>query len=129
MSAPIPALTPEENAIAEQLYRRVGRACCLSAKALAAQTGLSPRRVGQIIKHLVERHGMPIGSTCAWPRAGYWWIATADEALATRNSLLRRAVSILARVRAVDKADWLPPLMNQLAMRLKEDPPDANETL
>lgn len=116
----IPPMTREEKAVAAILTEHRGRAKAIMARRLAELAGLDERRLRQVIKHLVERHHMAIGSTTSVP-PGYYLITDPRERAAVRRSLMRRALSILERARAYDRAGWVHQLAGQLALKIQED--------
>lgn len=121
IQAPRRPLTEHESALLLLLTHHVGQRQAIQAAALAAATGLTERHVRAVVKHLVERHGVAVGSSPRQPYAGFWLIQSAEELWRTRNSLLRRALSILRRVKIYDRAAWVEVLLGQLEWQLHEE--------
>jgi len=89
-----------------------GRESAISAGDLAADAGCSERKVRAIIAHLVEEHGLMIGSH---PSKGFFIIRDrADLDLAERQ-LKSRAMAILKRWSRLTKKS-IPVLAKQLEM-------------
>lgn len=76
--------------------RHQGRASAITVEIISELTGIAPRQVRDIVKHLIEHHHARIGSALTRP-AGYYMIATDDEAAQNELTLRRLALSILTR--------------------------------
>lgn len=120
MAAGAPEMTELERRVTDLLARRRGRSKAVPVPVLARAVGLEERELRRVVKHLIERHRLPIGASSGRP-PGYYLIASADELDQTRRSLLRRATSILRRARAYDRAGWVDDLIGQLRLFLGED--------
>lgn len=90
----------EERAVMRAL--RYGRSAARSVPTLAEETGLPPRRVQSIVKHLIFRHGVPVGTSMGRP-AGNYLIDDPEDLEATTELLRVRAIQSLARVAALQK--------------------------
>lgn len=93
-------LSHDELVVLSALRGHMGRATAVSVPDLAARVGMAPRRAQQVVKDLVERHGIPVGSTSASDRPGWFLCATDEERAEARRSLTDRALSILRRAKA-----------------------------
>lgn len=113
----IPEMTKDELTIAMWIESRLGPRQAIPVAELSLRTGLDERRVRQIVKHLIERHYLPIGSSVN--PGGYYTISDNNERLRVRRALIRRAVSILERARAYDRGNWINGLIGQLEMQLE----------
>lgn len=72
-----------------------GRSAAVSSTIIEARTGLSERKIQQVIRSLRMRHGYPIGAAVESPM-GYY-IAVKQEELADMARALRsRALKVLA---------------------------------
>jgi|LSQX01.1.fsa_nt_gb predicted DNA-binding transcriptional regulator YafY len=117
-------MTPTETLVAALVIERRGRNQAVGVAELAGRTGLDDRTVREIVKHLVEEYGLPIGSSPGDP-AGYYLIQENSERMQVRNSLLRRAVSILRRAKAYEKAGWVNSLIGQLELQIAANQEEA----
>jgi hypothetical protein len=113
-------MSPEERRVAEIIAKCRGRGKAVQARHVGYKVGLPERKVREIIKKLVEQHHLPIGSTSAVD-GGYYMITDLKELRQVRASLVRRAVSILGRAKAYDRAGWVAEMAGQLAMKLEAD--------
>ena len=88
-----PSLSPEECAVLSCLGHGRGAAC--SSTEIERRTGLSERKIQQVIRNLRMKHGQPIGAAVDEP-FGYY-IANKQEELADMARALRkRALKVLA---------------------------------
>ena len=88
-----PSLSPEECAVLSCLGH--GRGAAVSSTEIVKRTGLSERKVQQVIRSLRMKHGYPIGAAVEEP-FGYY-IADKQEELADMARALRsRALKVLA---------------------------------
>lgn len=108
-------ITREEAVISRIIEAHPGRQNAIPVGELAARTGIDERRVRDIVKHLIERHGLPVGSSTVEP-PGYYLIVDNKERLEVRRSLVRRALSILERARAYDRGGLVAKLVGQLKL-------------
>lgn len=109
-------LTDDERTVLGVLRAHRGRAAAIHKESLAAQAGLSVRHSRQVIAHLIERHGQPIGSASRFP-AGYFVVETAEEAAQAAQELRSRIVRLamrLARLQRNTPADCLAQLRLEL---------------
>jgi len=88
-----PSLSPDEVAVLALLGH--GRGAAVSSTEIVKRTGLSERKVQQVIRSLRMKHGYPIGAAVEEP-FGYY-IADKQEELADMARALRsRALKVLA---------------------------------
>lgn len=59
------------------------------------------RKVREAVKHLVEVHGLPIGSVHHAP-AGFFLMCSPEDVAATEAHLLKGTLSMLRRLRAIN---------------------------
>lgn len=90
----------EERAVAGSL--RWGSAAARQVPEIAAAADLPARQVQRIIRHLVDDHGWPIGTSMAEPFGNYL-IDSAGELDQTVALLRSRGISILARAAALNR--------------------------
>jgi hypothetical protein len=88
----------EERAVAAEL--RWGSAAARQVPEIAAAAGIPARRVQVIIKHLVDDHSWPIGTSMAEPFGNYL-IDSSDDLQQTVALLRGRGISMLARAAAL----------------------------
>jgi hypothetical protein len=81
---------------------RIGREQAITVAELSSLTGVGPREIRDIVKELIETHQVRIGSSLGNP-AGYYMIATMDEAEQNERTLRRLGLSILTRAAAIRK--------------------------
>lgn len=94
------------------LARHQGKANGIRARDLAAQLGITPRRLRKLITELREKDGNAI---CGRPSSGYFLPLTGDELQETCAFLEHRALHslrMLARMRRVS----MPDLIGQLKL-------------
>ncbi len=127
-TALIGRMTADEIRVAKIITKCRGRARAITARQIAYKTGIDGRRVRDIIKALVEEQHMAVGSSPAAP-AGYYIITDPAELRQVRRSLVGRAVSILNRARAYDRAGWVKEMAGQLSMRLEADQTEEQYSL
>ncbi|MBE3574561.1 MAG: hypothetical protein IMW99_03765 [Firmicutes bacterium] len=120
-----PEMTQEEKDVAAWIETRHGAQQAISVGDLAQRTGLDERRVRQIVKHLIERHFLPIGSSVH--PGGYYVITDDGERRRVRRALIRRALSILERAKVYDRGPWIHSLIGQLEMQLGETAQDGKQ--
>ena len=75
---------------------RKGRECSITVANISEITGIPPRTVRDIVKGLIEKHLIRIGSSLGNP-PGYYMIATKEEAEQNERTLRRLGLSILTR--------------------------------
>ncbi|MDI3480809.1 MAG: hypothetical protein PWQ97_464 [Tepidanaerobacteraceae bacterium] len=105
------------------LKNHVGRDNAISVPEFAKRMELKEYVARRLVKHLVEKHYWPIGSSTQ-PPPGYYIITEDKEILWTKASLIHRALSILERARVYDKAGWVHELMGQIRMKMEADSHD-----
>jgi len=115
-------LTAEARAVLSTVQRHRGRGRAVGLEVVAGLTGLSERNVQEIIAHLIEHHGYPIGSAVKKPM-GYFLIETQDELDESVSQLLHRLTALARRIAAL-KHSTTPLVLQQLALDL-DQPPEA----
>jgi predicted ArsR family transcriptional regulator len=73
---------------------RHGRQQAITVDSIAESAGIPSRTVRDIVKHLIENHHIMIGSSLGRP-AGYFMIATKEEAEQNERTLRKLGISIL----------------------------------
>jgi len=91
-----PDLSFEEEKVSRLIKSHVGRDQAIAVRALALQTGLDEKRVREVVRELIIRHGEPIGSTPGSP-PGYYILRSQDEINRAYQSLLDRGKAIIFR--------------------------------
>ncbi len=110
-------LSDEEARAMEILRRHPGRKRAIQVRGIAACLAMDERYTRDLVRHLIDKHGAPIGSATSEP-AGYYWIVSVEEAIATYEALRHRGISILSRAARV-KGIALPELLGQLRLELE----------
>ena len=99
VAAPVP-LTDAESRILSLIQR--GRENAISMSALAEAVGIATRELQDVIKHLIEDHGVLIASATG-KNHGYYYPVTEDELVSARAQIIHRIQSLARRLRAIDK--------------------------
>ena len=118
-------MTERERVAAGVIERHRGKDAPIAREHLAALVGCSTRDVEQLVKHLIERHGCPIGSCCGSKVHGYYTITDAEDLARTAENLRARAMSLLkrlARLRQTTELDVLGQLRLDLETELLGGP-------
>ncbi len=84
------------------IRRHAGRDHAVSVEEISRLSGVAPRQVRDIVKGLIERHRVRIGSALKKP-AGYYMIETREEAEQNELTLRRLGLSVLSRAAAIRK--------------------------
>jgi hypothetical protein len=113
-SASTPALSPDERAVLDVLVRYRGRQEAVGLEIVAGIAGISERKVQEIVVHLIERHGWPIGSAVKSPM-GYFLIENEEELAESLSQLVHRLTALARRIAAL-KHSTLPIVLHQLAL-------------
>ena len=79
-----------------------GRENAISMSALAGAVGISTRELQDVIKHLIEDHGVLIASATG-KNHGYYYPVTEDELISARAQIIHRIQSLARRLRAIDR--------------------------
>lgn len=107
----------QERRVMDLLRGRRGRMLAIGKAELASQTGIHERTIRDIIKHLIEAHGEPIGSTSGEPH-GYYLIGTPDEQAHAEHELRHRIIE-LARRLACLRRNQPDEVLGQLLLELQ----------
>jgi DNA-binding MarR family transcriptional regulator len=99
------------------IRRHEGRGNAIAVDQITEQTGIAPRQVRDIVKGLIERHRVRIGSALR-PPAGYYIIKTAEEAEENEKTLRRLGISILARA-AVLKGIGIEEYLKRIQVKIE----------
>ncbi len=91
-----------EVVIADEIRQRRGREAAIGMRELAAACGVNSRLVQRFVKHLIEAHGEPIGSSTVKP-TGYYWLDHPDDVAAAVRQLEHRLVSLAVRIARLKK--------------------------
>lgn len=83
------------------LLAHKGRENAIAVPKAAEAAGLAMRHAQDVVKALIEEHGVPVGSSYEKP-AGWYLVATDAEREENRTALRSRALSILRRAKAFD---------------------------
>ena len=90
------SMDTEEQQVLGLIRVRVGREQAIMVASIAEHTAIPPRTVRDIVKGLIEKHHIRIGSSLGNP-AGYYMIETMEEAEQNERTLRRLGISILTR--------------------------------
>ncbi len=107
-------LTPEEALIVSLLASHRGKDSAVKAQVMEERFNMSNVEVRKTIRHLIDFHGMCIGSS----GAGYFMAETPDEIDAVTRSLRHRGISSLARAAKLQKAA-VEEVFNQARLELE----------
>lgn len=88
-----PSLSPEECAVLSCLGH--GRQAAVSSTEIERRTGLSERKIQQVIRNLRMKHGQPIGAAVDEP-FGYYIADKQEELADMARALRKRALKVLA---------------------------------
>ncbi len=91
-----------EAVIADEIRAHRGRQAAIGMRELAAACGVETRFLQRIVKHLIEDHGEPIGSSTVKP-TGYYWLDDPDDVAASVRQLEHRLVSLAVRIARLRK--------------------------
>lgn len=114
-----PELSVQELQVLDQLSFCQGNENAVPVEELAKLTGIDDRVVQKIVKHLIEEHHYPIGSSTGKPN-GYYWITTAAEQQRSEAQLEHRIISTarrLARLRKNTPAE----VLGQMILTLNQE--------
>jgi hypothetical protein len=95
-------LSEGESLVLAEIRACPGLAFALPVDEVARRTGIDDRTVQELVKHLIEEHGYPIGSATGDPH-GYYWITTAEEQARAEQQLVHRIISIARRLARLRK--------------------------
>lgn len=112
----IMGLSDPEAAVLACVQACLGMAQAKPVDQVAEETGVDPRVVQKIVKHLIERHRCAIGSATGDPH-GYYWIATADEQGRAEQQLKNRIIHTAQRLAALKK-NTPDEILGQIRMEL-----------
>ncbi|MYC16248.1 MAG: hypothetical protein F4Y39_21185 [Gemmatimonadetes bacterium] len=111
-------LTPDESLVWDMLSTsHRGRDEAVTQAVLSVAAGMPARRLRNIIKSLVQVHGLPVGSTPHSP-AGYFVVETPEELAEIVERYYRGALSLLYRMRRL-KDIPIGDLAEQLMLDLR----------
>lgn len=108
-------MTVEQSLIHEIIKSHHGKESAISAAEIVALTGIGDRKMRDIVKTLVEDHGIPIGS-CP---AGFFIAVTEKEILGVFRTYLSWAFSLLKRASAFKRNSHLDEILGQLRLELE----------
>ena len=100
------------------IQKRRGRDHAISVADISESTGIPPRVVRDIVKHLIECHAIRIGSALSAP-SGYYMIETMEEAEQNEQTLRRLGISILTRAAVLKKltvAEYIREIQGELGL-------------
>ncbi len=111
------SMDSESQHVLSLIRVRNGRSEAISVASLTERTGIPPRTVRDIVKGLIEKHHIRIGSSLGNP-PGYYMIATNEEAEQNERTLRRLGISILTRAAVLRKLT-IEEYMKQLQGELR----------
>ena len=97
---------------------RNGRSKAISVASLTERTAIPARAVRDIVKGLIEKHHIRIGSSLGNP-PGYYMIVTKEEAEQNERTLRRLGISILTRaamLRKLTVKEYMKRLQEELLL-------------
>ena len=97
---------------------RVGRSMALSVNTIAGLTSIPARTVRDIVKGLIEKHHVRIGSSLGNP-PGYYMIENKEEADQNERTLRRLGLSILTRaavLRRLTVQEYMREIQGELGL-------------
>lgn len=106
----------DELAVWGIIRGHIGHERAVSVEAISERSGVAPRQVRDIVKGLIERHRVRIGSSLVNP-AGYYLIETDEEAERNERTLRRLGLSVLTRA-AVLKRLTVAEYLRRVQMEL-----------
>jgi sugar-specific transcriptional regulator TrmB len=106
----------DEIAVYGIIRGHTGLESAVSVGAISERSGVPPRQVRDIVKGLIERHRVRIGSSLSNP-PGYYLIATDEEAERNERTLRRLGLSVLTRA-AVLKRLTVAEYMKRLQVEI-----------
>ena len=110
-------LTEREKAFMHVLSQHKGRERAISVPEMAKAVGVDEREAQNIKRHLVESHGVCIGSSCGRP-PGWYQPLTQQEVNATVRQYRHRLIS-LARLIAKTEQSTPAEILGQLKLQLE----------
>ena len=119
-----PDLSFEEEKVSRLIKCHVGRDQAIAVRALALQTGLDEKRVREVVRELIIRHGEPIGSTPGNP-PGYYILSSQDEINRAYQSLLDRGKAIIFRASRLRQFS-VDEVLGQIKLEFDHGPRDPD---
>lgn len=110
-------LAKDERSVLRVLRHHQGRASAVGLMELSRLTGVPTRHVQDVVAHLVERHGVPIGSAVKKPM-GYFLIESQADREESLAQLMHRIRALAKRIAALQRSTT-PIVLQQLAMDLE----------
>jgi len=95
-------LSAHEAAVLRIISAHRGVATAMSVGEVARAANLHSRVAQDVVKGLIEVHGVPVGTSSSSTRPGWYLCATAEELSQNREALRHRALSVLRRAKAFD---------------------------
>jgi hypothetical protein len=108
-------LTKEEQTVVNQLWP--GRLNATGVAKISKTTGINDRRVRQIVRHLIDDHGLCIGSATDEP-AGYFIATDPGEVADIVGAMRHRGISILVRASRIS-GNSLTEIIHQGVLELE----------
>ncbi len=108
------SLMPDEERICRLLEKHIGKDAAVKASVMEELFGMSNVEVRKVVRHLIDFHGMCIGSS----GAGYFIARTPDEIATVTRSLRHRGISILVRAAKIQRSA-VEEVFNQARLELE----------
>lgn len=96
------ALSDDESRLLRAIRSHQGHDQAVPVDVAAQRAGLHPRRAQDVVKDLIEKHGVPIGSSSSASKPGWYLCVDEEERRHNRDALRGRALSILRRAKAFE---------------------------
>jgi len=112
------SMDSESQQVLGLIRGRVGRSTAISVSAIAGLTSIPARTVRDIVKGLIEKHHIRIGSSLGNP-PGYYMIETKEEADQNERTLRRLGLSILTRaavLRRITVKEYMKELQTEMGI-------------
>ena len=97
------SMSTDSQVVCSIIRCRFGKQRAVSVEQIADMTGIPPRTVRDIVKHLIEHHQIRIGSSLGNP-PGYYMIATKEEAEQNETELSEKAESVSGDIETLSEA-------------------------
>lgn len=112
--------TPVEALVAGLIWRRAGRRCPIPIAEIQRQTGLSERKVKEVVEGLRVTHRAAIGASREEP-AGYYRIVDAEDREAAVGPYRSQVARMFRVLRALDDPARVKELLGQMTLEAEKE--------